>query len=121
MLLVNGEELNFDITCPSDIKSYRQAMDILMHNTAVLNELKKEETGIESYERIIEAECNLLCEFIDNLLGEGTCNKCVGKKISVNALYDFCAQIASAINEQAKETNKKFAPYKPNRKRAKTG
>ncbi len=121
MLFLGEEELNFDITCPSDIKKYRQAMDILMHNTQVLNELKNDESNIESYERIIEAECNLLCEFIDNMLGQGTCNKFLGEKVSVNTLYDFCAQIASAIDEQAKATKKKFAPYKPNRRRAKTG
>ncbi len=123
MLILNNVPLDFDITSPADLKRYNKALETLNHNAKVLTELrgtKEQKNDINTYAKTIETECELLCEFIDTLLGSGTCNRFLGEKISVNSLYDFCADLAKAIKVQANETKDKFAPYVPNKKTSKT-
>ncbi len=119
MLVLHNVPLDFDITSPKDLKRYNEAMKTLMHNASVLKELTNGENSVENYVITLEHECALLVEFIDNMLGEGTCRRFLKDKISINSLNDLCADIANAINVQAEETKKKFAPYKPNKRRAK--
>ncbi len=119
MLTVYNTLLDFDITCPEDLMRYNSAI-------AHLNEHKKktknagtthDENSMNSYVEFLRQECDVVINFIDEVFGEGTCNKLLGEKSSLSSLIDLCDEIAIAVKSSAKCTEKKFARYEPNRKK----
>ena len=56
-----------------------------------------------------------MTDFIDAAFGEGTCNKLLGAKTSLDKLMDTVAALREAVTEQGEQAGKKLEAYAPNR------
>ncbi len=119
MLTVYNTPLDFDITCPEDILRYNKAVAKMSEQKTIADKKeqgKNEADGdIKEYAEYLRQECDVVINFIDDVFGEGTCNKLMGEKSSLSALIDLCDEITVAVKNSTKEAEKKLAKYEPNR------
>lgn len=115
MITVHGTEIDFDITAPQDLRRYHQAGKKMTQAAATLKKPADEDSGLEPYIAYMEAQCRLLTDFIDEAMGQGTCDKLLGPKTSLEKLLELSAEIGDAMAQQGKELGDKMQKYTPNR------
>lgn len=118
MLDIHGVQIDFDITCPQDLRRYRSAGEKMKSAAQGIPDppdgAGSEET-FEQYVAFIEAQCRLATDFIDEAFGEGVCDQLLGPKTSLEKLLDLCDEIGRAVERQGSEFGVKLTRYKPNR------
>lgn len=120
MITVLGHEIDFDVTAPADLDRYLEAMHGMEQRAAGMPAMPEQASlgtadGILAYTEYLRGQCMLLTDFIDAAFGEGTCNKLLGAKTSLDKLMDTVAALREAVTEQGEQAGKKLEAYAPNR------
>lgn len=120
MITVLGHEIDFDVTAPADLDRYLEAMREMEQRTSGMPAMPEQASlgtadGIRAYTEYLRGQCMLLTDFIDAAFGEGTCNKLLGAKTSLDKLMDMVAALREAVTEQGEQAGEKLEAYAPNR------
>jgi hypothetical protein len=127
MLKIREFEFDFDISAPEDLERY-------LHSCKAMEERERNAPGmpvdrtspqyLADYLAWLKAYCKLLTDWIDDVLGEGACNKLLGAKTSLSELLDLWDEIEAAATAQGEAIGRHVQKYTPNRatrRRAKAG
>lgn len=124
MLKVLGNELDFDITSPDDLDRYVAACEEMIQANESLPappEAYDPAAGRDAFEWTkvyrswVRANCELITNWIDAIFGEGTANKLLGPKTSMNAILDVYDALEAAIADQGAATGARMRQFAPNR------
>lgn len=102
MITVLGHEIDFDVTAPADLDRYLEAMREMEQRASGMPAMPEQASlgtadGIRAYTEYLRGQCMLLTDFIDAAFGEGTCNKLLGAKTSLDKLMDMVAALREAV------------------------
>lgn len=115
---IKGIELEFDITSPADILRYKQAGEAMEQKGAEMDWPKLEENDpnyLEAYVEMLNIELRLYGDFIDDIFGDDTANKLLGRNPSLTRVTEIIDEMSEAFTLQGKEIGVKFRKYSPNR------
>ena len=118
MLDIHGVQIDFDITCPQDLRRYRSAGEKMKSAAQDICEPPDgtaSDEAFDQYVAFIETQCRLATDFIDEAFGEGVCDQLLGPKTSLDKLLDLCDEIGRAVEQQGSQLEIKLTRYKPNR------
>ncbi len=118
MLNINGIELNFDITSPSDIVRYKQAGEKMEAegNAISMPALVTTDPGfMDAYIDMLNTELRLYGNFIDEVFGDGAAKKLMGNNPSLAKITEVNDAIEAAMEAQGKDFGVKLQKYTPNR------
>lgn len=117
-MLVNGIELNFDITSPSDVLRYKAAGERMEAEGAVIAmpSLQPDDPDfLDAYVDMLNAQLRLYGNFIDEVFGDGTASRLLGDNPSLNKVAEINDALGEAMEAQGKEFGVRLQKYKPNR------
>lgn len=118
MITVNGIELDFDITSPSDVLRYKQAgerMEDQAEDVTLPTEDPDDPAFLDSYVDMLNAELRLFGNFIDEVFGDGIAERLLGNNPSLNKVAEINEALGAAMEAQGKEFGVRIQKYKPNR------
>ncbi len=118
MITVNGNNLDFDLTSPEDLRRYTAAGEALNAASALIAPPPEDlttATGFADYITYLDQSCRAMMAFIDEVFGQNTCNRLLGPKSSLEKLLDLCDEISAAMEEQGRRVGVKIQKYTPNR------
>lgn len=118
MITVNGIQLDFDITSPSDVLRYKQAGESMEAEGADISlpELSPDDPKfLDAYVDMLNAELRLFGNFIDAIFGDGVAEQLLGSNPSLNKVTEINDALGEAMEAQGKEFGVKLQKYKPNR------
>lgn len=124
MITVNGNELDFDLTSPEDLRRYTEAGEALNAASALIAPPPEDlasPTGFACYITYLDQSCRAVASFIDAVFGQNTCNRLLGPKSSLEKLLDLCDAISAALEEQGRRVGVKIQKYTPNRATRRAG
>lgn len=118
MLIVNNLELDFDITSPADVLRYKQAgermeadADALTYPTVHADD----PAFLDEYIAMLNGLLQLYGNFLDDVFGDGTADKLLGKKPSMTLVDEVNDALAKAMEDQGRDFGVKLQKYRPNR------
>lgn len=121
MLIIQGHEIDFDVSCPADMQRYMDAEMAMYRAAEAVPPMPSDPSalatraGMQAYQANLAAQCKLLTDFIDAVFGDGTCNALLGPKTSLSTLLDVVEGLHDAVAEQGKQIAKRMEAYRPNR------
>lgn len=125
MLKVRNVELDFDISAPDDVARYiaaSQKMAEKGQNAPPLPEIRwplggsEAAEGLQEYQNWVEANCKLLTDWIDDVFGEGTANRLLGPKTSLNKILETYDLLFEAVTKQGETVGARLRQFIPNRR-----
>ncbi|MCM1295666.1 MAG: hypothetical protein NC311_09005 [Muribaculaceae bacterium] len=125
MLLVLGAELDFDVSAPDDVARYIAASQKMVEKSQSappLPEAKGPSGGgktvewMQEYQNWVEANCKLLTDWIDDVFGEGTANKLLGPKTSLDKILEIYDLLFDAVAKQGEAVGARLRQFMPNRR-----
>jgi hypothetical protein len=118
MININGVDLDFDITSPSDILRYKQAgenMEASGSSITLPNIAPDDPAFLDLYIEMLNADLKIFGDFIDIVFGDGVANRLLGSNPSLNKIAEINDAISAALERQGKDFGVKLQKYKPNR------
>lgn len=118
MITVNGIQLDFDITSPSDVLRYKQAgenMETEGANISMPDLSPEDPKFLDAYVDMLNAELRLFGNFIDGIFGDGIADQLLGNNPSLSKVTEINDALSGAMEAQGKEFGVKLQKYKPNR------
>ena len=70
---------------------------------------------MQDYYKWLSAYCKILTDWIDDILGDGACNKLLGPKTSLSGLMNVYDEISEAATAQGNAIGQHIRKYMPNR------
>lgn len=117
-MIVNGVDLNFDITSPSDVLRYKEAGEKMeaAGNDIAFPALPADDPGfMDEYISMLNKELKLFGDFIDDVFGDGIAERLLGNNPSLNKIVDVNEALGEAMEAQGKDLGIRLQKYKPNR------
>jgi hypothetical protein len=118
MITINGIELDFDITSPSDILRYKDAGEKMeaAEETARYPDLPPDDPGfMDAWIDELNRQLKVFGDFIDDVFGDGIAAKLLGHNPSLNKVADINDALEAAMEAQGREFGIRVQKYKPNR------
>lgn len=118
MIQVNGINLDFDITCPDDLRRYANAMHLAEEADKSLPAAPASVATKKDFEQYIEfctGFCKMLTDFIDTAFGDGTCDKLLGSRTSMETLFATYNALGAAVEKSGETFGIAVKTYMPNR------
>ena len=116
MININGVEIDFDITSPSDMLRYKTAGEKLEALEFEFPKVKKNSPEfLDSYIDVLNAQLISFGNFIDEVFGDGTAKKLLGSNPSLAKVAEINDAIGAALEKQGRDFGLKIQKYKPNR------
>lgn len=118
MMEVRGVRLEFDITCPEDLRRYRRCSEELERRDACAPPMpRKVETPDEqeAYIAWMTAMCGSLTDWIDGVFGDGASNALLGERTSLSGILALCEELRAAAEAQGKALGEHLQSFVPNR------
>lgn len=118
MLLVMGQELDFDITAPDDLDRYLRCGEMMSTQAAAAPPMPQAVTTpqeMRAYADWCRAYCRICTDWIDAVFGDGTANQLLGPKTSLAKILDVCDAIQDAATRQGEEIGLHIKKFTPNR------
>ena len=108
-------ETDFDYNDADDVEKFEK---LSKKAGEKLKEIRKNQEKVSRAD-IIRNGCNIIFDFFDELIGEGTHNKIFGTKTNltkcIKAFEDFIEEIINQDNNMFEEANNFVKKYSPNR------
>lgn len=117
-MIVNGIELQFDITSPADVLRYKAAGEKMEAEGAkiAMPPLQPDDPAfLDTYVDLLNAQLRLFGDFIDEVFGAGVAAQLLGNNPSLNRVAEINDALGDAMEAQGKEFGVKLQKYKPNR------
>lgn len=117
-MLVNGIELEFDITSPTDVLRYKAAGDRMEAEGAAIAmpSLQPDDPDfLDTYVDMLNAQLRLYGDFLDEVFGDGVAQQLLGDNPSLNKIAEINDALGEAMETQGKEFGVRLQKYKPNR------
>ena len=118
MLIVNGLELDFDLTSPSDVLRYKAAGEQMEAEGASISLPALDEDDprfLDVYVEMLNSELRLFGNFIDNVFGDGVAEKLLGDNPSLTKVGEINDALEAAFEKQGNDFGVKLQKYQPNR------
>lgn len=118
MITLNGIEIDFDITSPSDLLRLDAAEKAVEEKGADLPEPPKDKTAsnyLVQYAGWLNLQLNLFGNFLDDAFGDGVAEKLMTTNPSLSKVLVINEQLATELGGHAKAIADKFSKYAPNR------
>jgi len=118
MIVVNGIELDFDITSPLDVKRYRDAGERMNEEGRKINlpaVAADDPAFLNAYVEMLNCELRLFGDFLDDVFGEGVAEQLLGSNPSINKVNKVLDAFGKAIEKQGNEFGITLQKYTPNR------
>ena len=91
---IDFSEYDFDILEAGNAKKFETEL-------AKVVKINEESKGYVSMSKVVLANCNAVCEFFDNILGEGTAKKFFGGVMHIGQTSEVFRQFVEYTNTQA--------------------
>ena len=118
MLELNGIQLDFDITSPSDVMRYQQAGERMEAEGAALAYpamAPEDPAFLDAYVEMLNGQLRIFGNFIDEVFGDGVARQLLGGNPSLSKVILINDALESALEQQGKEFGVRLRKYKPNR------
>lgn len=118
MLELNGIQLDFDITSPSDVMRYQQAGERMEAEGAALTYptmAPEDPAFLGAYVEMLNGQLRIFGNFIDEVFGDGVARQLLGGNPSLSKVIQINDALESALEQQGKEFGVRLRKYKPNR------
>ena len=118
MLIVNGIEIDFDITSPTDVMRYKAAGEKMETEAASIERREIDEDDPEffdAYCEMLNSELKLYGNYLDEVFGDGAAEKLLSNNPSLTKITEVSDAIAEAMEKQGKDFGVKLQKYQPNR------
>lgn len=115
---INGIDLNFDFTSPTDMMRYRTAATRLAKRAAEIPDLPTSTDDpqyMEKYIDMLNGTLKVYGDFVDEVFGDGTANKLLGDNPSMAKVLEIRAAIDEALEQEGRKLGAQMAKYIPNR------
>ena len=117
-MIVNGIELDFDITSPADVLRYKAAGEKMEAEGAkiAMPSLQPDDPDfLDAYVNRLNAQLRLFGNFIDEVFGDGVSEQLLGNNPSLNRVAEINDALGEAMEAQGKEFGVRLQKYQPNR------
>ena len=118
MITVNGIQLDFDITSPTDVMRYKKAGEDMEAEAAAIslpNVSPDSPDFLDAYIEMLNCELRLFGNFVDDVYGDGVAEQLLGNNPSLNKVAEINDALEAAMEEHGNEFGIKLKKYKPNR------
>jgi len=118
MIIVNGIQLDFDITSPADVLRYKKAGENMEAESAIISLPSSSPDSpdfLDAYIEMLNCELRLFGNFIDDVFGDGVAEQLLGDNPSLTKVAEINDALEAAFEEHGKEFGVKLQKYKPNR------
>jgi len=118
MITVNGIQLDFDITSPTDVMRYKKAGEDMEAEAAAIslpNVSPDSPDFLDAYIEMLNCELRLFGNFVDDVYGDGVAEQLLGNNPSLNKVAEINDALEAAMEEHGNEFGVKLKKYKPNR------
>ena len=118
MLKIREYEFDFDISAPGDLEKYLHSCEVMAEKEKLAPKMPtdvQDPQYMQDYYKWLSAYCTILTDWIDDILGDGACNKLLGPKTSLSGLMNVYDEISEAATAQGNAIGQNIRKYMPNR------
>lgn len=118
MIIIDGIELEFDITSPADVQRYKQAGERMEEagREIVMPEMAMDDPNfLNEYVAMLNKQLNIYAAFLDEIFGDGIAEKLLGNNPSLTKITQVNDAIANAMQLQGSDIGGKLSDYAPSR------
>lgn len=116
MITINGIDVDFDITSPSDILRLDTISKSMADRTVPDPPTNEKDPGyLTKYVAWLNEMLNMFGNFIDDLFGDGIAEKLLTNNPSLTKMFDVNDALEEALGRHVQQITARFEKYRPNR------
>lgn len=117
MIVIQGIEVEFNITSPTDILRLNEAQEKASRREAEIQAPQDVDspTYLREYAGWLNSLLNVFGNFIDDAFGEGLAQRLLTNNPSLDMVFDVNDELEKVLGDHSRQITDRFNKYRPNR------